>query len=208
MIDDLKASRRQILKMTMGATAGAWLLPAAKVLGATTPTSPTMDPDPTCPYYNPDPSNPLDTPTFRALVDTVIPGCITDPTGAPGAIEAGTITALHQMDQMKIFPISLQLVHDLAEVLLNAAAFFTHFSSFVALDLEARTSVVHGLDQLPAVFLFLRLIRAPYYSAMTNRVGFDYLGYPGGPNPGYPDFSFNEADISSPYPTSVGGNLP
>jgi hypothetical protein len=151
--------------------------------------------------------NHFDTPTFQAFVETIIPGTRIDPTGAPGALEAETTAFLIAMEQSGIFPISLSFVQFALSAVLDLGAFFTHLRGFSQLSLEERTKLVAGLEWFPGMPFLLRLIRAPFYTATMNRVGWDYLGYPG-PNSGYADFSFNEWDIAPPCPEAVGGNLP
>jgi hypothetical protein len=168
---------------------------AAWAMGRPRPTSP--------------PRSPFDTPTFRAFIDTVVPGQASDPTGAPGSIEAGAFDFLEAVEKMKLLPVSLHVVQLLLSQALAAMAVAKHLRPFWSLTLEQRTRIVAAIQNVSVVPmpLLLRLMRAPFYTGAINHVGFDYLGYPG-PNSGYVgDFSFGQA-LSWPEPGSVGGNLP
>jgi hypothetical protein len=145
---------------------------------------------------------------LTALVDTVVPGRESDPEGSPGAIEAGTVQYLHLCDQRNILGswIRLRTLWNLALDALDVIAFAGFARGFAALDLEKRTAVVNRGTKIPGLSMLLRLIRAPFYTGTVNRVGWDYLGYPG-PNEGFSDYSFG-TELSSPHPSSVDGNLP
>lgn len=152
------------------------------------------------------PVNKYDTPSFSAFIDTVIPGKELDPTGAPGGLEAGTLEYLAKVQQQGLFPISIDLIHFIVTLALDLIAGITHFCSFDKLNLKDREKIIESLTAIPGTAFLLRLMRAPFYTGAINRVGFDYLGYPG-PNEGFPDYSFDEA-VSLPHPSSIDGNLP
>ena len=145
-------------------------------------------------------------PTLEAFVETVIPGNRIDPSGDPGALEAGTLEFLRDVERRRLLPVPLPLVEFAVSYLLNALSMLHHVAPFARLKLEHRERIVHILEGVIGMPLYLRLIRAPFYTAVVNRVGYDYVGYPG-PNPGSDDFSFREA-LSEPHPDSVAGNLP
>jgi hypothetical protein len=153
--------------------------------------------------------SPFDTSTFRAFIDTVVPGRSSDPTGAPGSLDAGAFEFLEEVEKMKLLPISLHVVQLLLTQALAAMSVARHFQPFWALSLEDRTRIVASIQNVSIVPmpLLLRLMRAPFYTGPISRVGFDYLGYPG-PNSGYVgDHSFGAA-LSWPEPGSVAGNMP
>ena len=145
------------------------------------------------------------TPTFVAFIDTIIPGKESDPTQAPGAIEADTFEYLERVEKSKIFPISIDLIHFAVTQALDTASWFSRFVPFNNLALKDRQGMIEKLLFIPGIPFLLRLARAPFYTAAVNRVGFDYLGYPG-PNEGYSDYSFREV-LAKPEAGTVGGNL-
>lgn len=146
------------------------------------------------------------TPTFVAFLDTIIPGAGSDPEGGPGALEAGTLEYLERVESSKLFPISIDVIHFAATRALDTWAALGWFKTFPALDRRARETCVRQLQFVPGVPFLLRLARAPFYTGAINRVGFDWVGYPG-PNTGYADFSFRQT-LARPEPGSVEGNLP
>jgi len=137
-----------------------------------------------------------------ALVDTVLPGCDSDPEGIPGALEAGALELIHD----PYFGVEQYL--SLLRISVNVSSFFRYFKRFASLDLEQRTRVLAGLERLvPEINLFFKFVRLAYYSAPRSDVGFGPLDY-NGPNLGYidhPDFSFR--DPVCPEMTDEG-NLP
>lgn len=149
------------------------------------------------------------TPTFKALVDTVIPGGMTDPSGKPGGLEAGTVQYVEAFDKAKYLPFSLAVVHFWLSAALDTVAFFTHGRGFAKLGQAQRVNVLKRLLGIHgAMPLLMRLLRAPYYTGAVNRVGWENLGYPGPTATGFlGDYSFNEA-TAYPHPRSVMGNLP
>ncbi|MBI2521242.1 MAG: gluconate 2-dehydrogenase subunit 3 family protein [Bdellovibrio sp.] len=150
--------------------------------------------------------NPYSDKLFIALYDTIIPGIITDSTGTPGALEAGTVDFLTQTERSQKLPIPVGLIRSYLRVALNLKALWRYQKSFVHLNLEQRTEIAKRVEYLPGIPLVYRLIRAPFYTGAINRVGYDYLGYPGA-NRGYPDHSFKMA-ISNPHSRVIDGNLP
>ena len=143
---------------------------------------------------------------FRALVDTLIPGKESDPTGAPGALEAGTVGFVDEMDKTHLLPVPLGVVQWVVCQALTTMALATHLKPFYRLALEERERIVGRLTRIKGMPLFLTLLRAPFYAGAGSRVGFDYVGYPG-PNDGYEDFSFGDVQWL-PDPAAVEGNLP
>ncbi len=143
---------------------------------------------------------------FRAFVETVIPGRATDPSGTGGALEAGTLEYLERVENARLFPVSLRVVHLAVTKTLGVYSRLRTLQRFDTLPLRDREKLVAELVRLPGVPLLLRLIRAPFYTGAVNRMGFDLIGYPG-PNSGYEDFSFREV-LASPEAGSQGGNLP
>ncbi len=182
--------RRRFLQLG-GALTGAMSLPASAMAAARSSLS----------------RSPYATPTFLALIDTVVPGQASDPTGAPGALEAGTLEYIDAFDRAKLLPIPMRLVQIAVSQALTGMSVMRHFKPFYALDLRQRTRIVSAASKVPGFSLLLSLIRAPFYTGSVNRVGFDYLGYPGGPTEGYGDFSFKEVTWS-PHPRGIDGNLP
>ena len=139
--------------------------------------------------------------TFSALADTIVPGSETDPSGAPGAVEACALNVIYD-DTMPIVEVATMLVG-----LLDGSARDLYQRDFVDLNLEERTqAVVESEKRLPLLAWFLRLIRAAFYVGYLNDVGLKYLGYPG-PNLGYIDLGFTFGEKMSEELTA-DGNLP
>ncbi|HAZ14274.1 MAG: hypothetical protein A2X86_18790 [Bdellovibrionales bacterium GWA2_49_15] len=151
-------------------------------------------------------ANPYNDKLFLALYETIIPGAAFDPTGAPGAIEAGTVQFLAQTEKSNTLPIPVGLIRSYLRIALNLKAMWRYRKGFVHLNLAQRTEVAKRVERLPGIPLVYRLIRAPFYTASINRVGYDYLGYPGA-NRGYSDHSFKMA-LSESHSRAVDGNLP
>lgn len=144
--------------------------------------------------------------TFVALMDTIVPGQYSDPTGAPGAVEAQTSEFCAALHASKVLPLNLRLIEWVVSAALNTMAFFTKGKGFHRCTLAHRTKLANTLSKISPVPLLYQLLRAPFYTGSMNRVGFDYTGYPGA-NDGYMDFSHGRVTWV-PSPKTVGGNLP
>ena len=139
--------------------------------------------------------------TFSALADTVVPGGKSDPSGAPGAVEACALNLIYD-DKMPIVSVASLLVG-----LLDGAAQDLYQRNFVDLNLEERTQAVQESEKrLPLLGYLLQLIRAAFYDGYISDVGLKYLGYPG-PNLGYVDLGFSFGEKMSEELTA-DGNLP
>jgi len=139
---------------------------------------------------------------MAALVDTVLPGCGSDPQRLPGALEAGALELIND----PYFGVEQYL--SLLRMSVNLSSFFRYFRRFASLNLEQRTKVVATLERLvPEINLFFKFVRLAYYSAPRSDVGFGPLDY-NGPNLGYID----HPDMSFRKPVSLEmtdeGNLP
>ena len=140
--------------------------------------------------------------TVAAIVDTIVPGRTTDPTGAPGALESCAFNLIY--DDFFPFaanlPLLLPLVDGLADQLYG--------KPFVNCSLEERTEVLKRAEEtLPFIRLAYRFIRSAFYAGNYNYVGTTSIGWPG-PNLGYvghPDFTFGEPLAQE---LTVDGNLP
>ena len=150
--------------------------------------------------------NPFSQKTFMALVETIVPGELTDPTKAPGAIEADTINYLWKVQKTKLLPVPIGLFRGVISSALNVSSFVQYRKGFYHLDRLEREKIVAKVESIPGVPLFYKVIRAPFYTGAMNDVGYKYFGYPGA-NKGYSDFSFKEK-LAESHPRSVNGNLP
>ncbi len=144
--------------------------------------------------------------TFIALMDTIVPGSNSDPTGAPGAIEAGTSEFAEALNSSGVLPINLKMIEWVVSAALNTMAFFRYGRPFYKCDLSRRTRLVQILGRVSPVPLLYQFLRAPFYTGSINRVGFDYVGYPGA-NSGYADFSHGQVTWV-PHPQTLEGNYP
>ncbi|MCX5868271.1 MAG: DUF5987 family protein [Proteobacteria bacterium] len=139
--------------------------------------------------------------TFSALADTIVPGCQTDPSGAPGAVEACALNLIYD-DKMPIVEVATLLVS-----LLDGAARDLYQRDFVDLNLEERTqAVLESEKRLPLLSWLLKLIRSAFYVGYFSDIGLKYLGYPG-PNLGYVNLGFSFGEKMSEELTP-DGNLP
>lgn len=139
--------------------------------------------------------------TFSALADTIVPGCQTDPSGAPGAVEACALNLIYD-DKMPIAEVATMLVS-----LLDGAARDLYQRDFVDLNLEERTqAVLESEKRLPLLSWLLKLIRSAFYVGYFSDIGLKYLGYPG-PNLGYVNLGFSFGEKMSEELTP-DGNLP
>lgn len=117
--------------------------------------------------------------TLLALIETIIPGKLTDPEQISGSMEAGALDLLEEnhFDVKKYIP---YLTYGL-----NAAARIKHGNKFEKLNREQREAILRKMElQLPYISLFIRYIKSPFFSGDFNNVGLDYLSYPGA-NDGY-----------------------
>ncbi|MAW06967.1 MAG: hypothetical protein CME61_01650 [Halobacteriovoraceae bacterium] len=144
--------------------------------------------------------------TLIALIETIVPGKETDPTKAPGGMEAKTFLYLQKVEKEKLLPLPFGLIKTLISGSLNVMSLFKFRKAFHKLSYAEREIIAIKLEKVPGVHLFYKVIRAPFYTGSINKVGFDYFGYPG-PNNGYSDFSFKKK-MADAHPNSVGGNLP
>ncbi|MGB9735797.1 MAG: gluconate 2-dehydrogenase subunit 3 family protein [bacterium] len=139
--------------------------------------------------------------TVYALCDTIIPGSSSDPTGAPGAVDVGTMDFVYDKfyGVVQNLPVILPLI--------NAEANKQYGKPLYELNLEQRTNVLKNvesmLDIIDQIYMF---IKGPFYIGIMSRAGLDYMGDPG-PNLGYrnDDFSFNQPMSRE---MTVDGNLP
>ena len=151
-------------------------------------------------------NNPYEEKTFEALIETIVPGKMSDPLGHPGSSEADSIKYLWKVERSKLLPVPFGLIRSVISTLLNIKSFTRYRKKFSNLTLLQRELVALSVEQIPGVPLFYRVIRAPFYTGALNDVGFKYFGYPG-PNNGYKNFSFEE-EISPAHPRTINGNLP
>lgn len=128
-----------------------------------------------------------DTPHGRAIAafcDTVVPGRHRDPTGAPGAIDAGA-PALFFDPELPAAPLVPLLV-----LVLDAKARELRRTLFERLTpAERDDALAQILEEADVMAFAVQLAQLAYFS---SAVGGEHLGYPGA-NPGYvdhPDLSF------------------
>ncbi|MBI3182988.1 MAG: hypothetical protein HYZ28_12700 [Myxococcales bacterium] len=140
--------------------------------------------------------------TFVAIADTIVPGCASDPDGQPGAAE-GCVLSLASDPGLPVAGVLPFLV-----ALVDQYSNRSFDKRFIALDLEARTSVLAAAERdSPLLSYAFRFFRTVHYAGLYNDVGPRSLGYPGG-NLGYagdPDFSFRDPIGQELTPE---GNLP
>ena len=140
--------------------------------------------------------------TVAAIVDTVVPGRQSDPSGAPGAIDSCALNLIYDefWPFVSAMPLILSLVNNLASD--------DYSKTFLECDLEERTRVLaQAEDKLPLIRLAYRFIRSAFYAVNYNMVGGSYLNWPG-PNLGYkdhPEMSFRQP-VSKEL--TKDGNLP
>ena len=151
-------------------------------------------------------NNPYRQKTFEALIETIVPGKMSDPLGHPGSSEAESIKYLWKVERSKLLPVPFGLIRSVISSLLNIKSYAKYRKSFSKLDLRQREIIAANVEQIPGVPLFYRVVRAPFYTGAVNNVGFEYFGYPG-PNNGYKEFSFKEK-LADSHPRSINGNLP
>jgi hypothetical protein len=138
------------------------------------------------PYFSPETEEEK---TIYALCETVVPGRQTDPDGEPGAIEAGAMLVLNDRD----YP-AKDYISGVAGIL-NITAISRYKKKFHALEMEEREEVLGIVeDAFYPISLLIRFIKASFFDALVNDVGYRYLNYPG-PNLGYiddKDFGFRK----------------
>jgi hypothetical protein len=139
---------------------------------------------------------------IATLCDTVIPGAHRDPTGAPGAIDAGVPALFFD----RALPAAALV--GLIRTVLDGVASEVAGRAFSRLTVEQReTALQMALDRLPEAEFAVQLVRLGYYA---SPVAARHLGYPG-PNPGYrddPDFSFGPDPLAREITTGTDGNFP
>lgn len=137
-----------------------------------------------------------------AMVDTVVPGRQSDPTGAPGALDTCALNLIYDefWPFVDYLPVLLPLLDDTSRNRFEVG--------FADATLEQRTEVLRTVEgAVPFVRLAYRFVRSTFYAGMYNFEGTNYLGW-AGPNLGYRDheeFSFREP-VSEELTTD--GNLP
>jgi hypothetical protein len=139
--------------------------------------------------------------TVYALCDTVLPGRTSDPSGAPGAVDAGTMDFVY--DKFYGVVQSLPLVLPL----FNAEAQKEYGKPLYELDLAQRTTVLRNsetmLGLIDQIYMF---VKGPFYIGIISTIGLEYMGDPG-PNLGYRNQDFSFYKPMSIEMTS-DGNLP
>lgn len=141
---------------------------------------------------------------LAAILDTVVPGPETDPSGDPGALEACA---------MNLMVDSAYPFRQYASTFVGIVDSLAHDGAggptvFADLSHEARLAVlVEAQEVLPILRLAFRAIRSAFYGGAYNGVGLDLLGYPG-PNLGYRHI--REASFRVPVCTELTatGSLP
>jgi len=136
------------------------------------------------------------------IVDTVVPGSASDPSGVPGALDCCALNLIYDafFPFTDYLPLILPAVEGVAQ---------DRFSrSFDACCLEDRTEVLARVEEvLPVVRLAYRFIRSAFYGAAYTMRGTKWVRWPG-PNLGYaehPDLSFGEPLCEE---LTAYGNLP
>ena len=124
-------------------------------------------------------NNPYKEKTFEALIETIVPGKMSDPLGHPGSSEAESVKYLWKVERSKLLPVPFGLIRGLISTLLNIKSYTHYRKKFSKLNLEQREIVASSVETIPGVPLFYRVIRAPFYTGAVNDVGFKYFGYPG-----------------------------
>jgi len=124
---------------------------------------------------------------LAAIIDTVVPGSTSDPTGAPGALEAGALNLTYD-DFYPVRPYIAAMVQ-----LIQLQADRRHGSAFDDLTLEQREGVLWDTQELlPFLRHAYRFFRGVFFADLHGGVGSQYIDFPG-PNLGYvdhPEFSY------------------
>lgn len=136
-----------------------------------------------------------------ALCDTIIPGRTSDPTGAPGAVDVGTMDFVYD----KFYGVVQEL--PLVLPLFNGEAQQLYGKPLYELNLDQRTTVLKNVESIlgliDQIYMF---IKGPFYIGIINNIGPEYMGDPG-PNLGYRNQDFSFYKPMSNEMTS-DGNLP
>jgi len=150
------------------------------------------------PFFNPETEEER---TMTALADTIVPGKDSDPDGSPGAIEAGALIVLYD----RYYP-AYDYITPISR-LLNSSAFTKYGKNYYELELGEREVVLSEVEEgFPPLSLLIKFIKASFYDALINDVGYKYLEYPG-PNLGYKDDGFSFGKKMSEEMTD-DGSLP
>ena len=149
------------------------------------------------------------TPTFIAFLETILPGRENDPSGAPGALDAGTLAYFDELERLKLFPISLLLVHSALCHALNLLSALRHLRPFWGLPQEKREELLESLTGVVGLPFLFRLARAPFYVGAVNRAGLDWIGLRLPPPEGFSRESSSWGiELNQPEPGTIHGNLP
>lgn len=140
-----------------------------------------------------------------ALVDTIVPGSKSDPSGDIGATETCALKVLYS----DINPIANNM--SIVTNLLNSKAEKLYGKPFDLLNLDERTVVAREVeDELPLISLLYKFIRSTFYASEYTDAGEKYMGFPGS-NTGYinhPDFTYGEKLKEFIIEETEDGNLP
>ncbi|MCL4557595.1 MAG: gluconate 2-dehydrogenase subunit 3 family protein [Deltaproteobacteria bacterium] len=125
--------------------------------------------------------------TVYAICDTILPGTASDPGGAPGANDVGTLNVIYDKfyPAVQYLPAILMLIDSAVQPTYGGGKKFYELSMAQRTDLLAR---IEG--QLGIIDLLYKYIKAPFYVGLLNDKGLQYMGYPG-PNLGYMDQDFS-----------------
>jgi len=116
---------------------------------------------------------------LAAVVDTVVPGGETDPSGDPGALEACALNLM--LDEYYPF----RSYADLIVTVMNQAAQNAFQTDFLTATYEQRLEILlNAQEALPVLRLAYRAIRSAFYGGTYNGIGLTFVHYPG-PNLGY-----------------------
>lgn len=111
---------------------------------------------------------------LRAYVSTLVPGPGDDPSGAPGAVEAGAVEQLRAQAPYIIAP----LVADL-----TGAALAAHRKPFAELTYAQREKLLVDAfaspQRAPYHLIGLAVGAGTFYGDFRNRVGGTWMGFPG-----------------------------
>lgn len=138
---------------------------------------------------------------IAAVIDTIVPGKESDPTGAPGALDACAMNFVFD----PFYPLAALV--PVITALMQTLSRQSYSTDFLSLNLTQRTDVINKAEEAtPALTLAFRFIRSIFYTDIYNRIGYDYIGFPGG-NIGYiyEDYSFKTPMAQE---MTTDGNLP
>jgi hypothetical protein len=139
--------------------------------------------------------------TVYAICDTILPGMASDPTGAPGAVDVGTMDFVYD----KFYGVVQEL--PLVLPLFNGEAQQQYGKPLYELNPDQRTTVLKNVESIlgliDQIYMF---VKGPFYIGIINSIGPEYMGDPG-PNLGYrnQDFSFYKPMSNE---MTADGNLP